>query len=204
MRLWSWPPSFSFIYSISAWLYKHTNIFQIYISTSNFSNFKLISAQTKVWWALIFSLFKREFLTQFPESCFFHTLPHLSKLHLIISQKKKKPEIVPGFFSPTPNRRWFSTGISNLWSRTVMNAAQQMCKWQHHITVSKGWQAAEMLSRWPCLRPSLTTWVGSPEPKWQKNRTNSHKLSSDLPAYAMEHVQTCTHTACVLRYIHIK
>lgn len=157
MRLWSWSSSFSFIYSISAWLYKHTHIFQIYISTSNFSNFKLISAQTKVWWALIFSLFKREFLTQFPESCFFHTLPHLSKLPLIISQKKKKLKLSPAFFSPTPNHRWFSTGISNLWSRTVMNAAQQMCKWQHHITVSKGWQAAEMLSRWPCLRPSLTT-----------------------------------------------
>lgn len=42
------------------------------------------------------------------------------------------------------------------------------------------------------LPPSPATWVQSPEPTWQKERSNSGKLFSDLHIYM--HLLTCTHS----------
>lgn len=53
-------------------------------------------------------------------------------------------------------------------------------------------QKATEQSRWlnGYREPSLTPWVLSAEPTWWKERTNNHKLSSDLHRYPVAHIYT--------------
>ena len=44
------------------------------------------------------------------------------------------------------------------------------------------------------LPPNLMTWVPLPGPTWGKERTDFHKLSSDLHSSTMAHTHTHTHT----------
>lgn len=44
-------------------------------------------------------------------------------------------------------------------------------------------------------------WTVSSRPRWQKKRTNSYRLSSNIHILSMTHVRECTHTHTTLKYL---
>lgn len=44
-------------------------------------------------------------------------------------------------------------------------------------------------------------WIVSSRPRWQKKRTSSYRLSSNIHILSMTHVRECTHTRTTLKYL---